>query len=56
MSSGYGVDSPELDLSLYVSSFTGSQKDMLNSAPCVAGTKVEDWKITQEPAAERYAA
>ncbi len=40
----------------YVGSFTVSQKDMLDSAYRVTGTKAKDWKITKEPAEERYKA
>ncbi|KAB8349571.1 hypothetical protein FH972_023595 [Carpinus fangiana] len=39
----------------YVSSFTVSQKDMLESLLRVTQTKIEDWKVTKEPAQERYA-
>lgn len=39
---------------IYISSFTISQKDMIDSALRVTGTKIEDWKITKEPSAERY--
>lgn len=39
---------------VYVGSFTVSQKDMLDSALRVIGTKIEDWKITKEPAQQRY--
>ena len=39
---------------VYVGSFTVSQKDMLDSALRVTGTKMNDWKITQEPAEQRY--
>ena len=39
---------------VYVGSFTVSQKEMLESALRVTGTKMEDWKITYEPAVERY--
>ena len=41
---------------VYVASFTVSQKDMLESAVRVTATKMEDWKITKEPSAERYKA
>lgn len=37
-----------------MSSFTVSQKDMLESALRVTGTKEDDWIITKEPAQERY--
>ena len=40
---------------VYVSSFTVSQRDMLESALRVTGTKEVDWTITKEPAQERYA-
>ena len=39
---------------VYIGSFTVSQKDMLDSAVRVTGTKLEDWKITKEPAKQRY--
>lgn len=39
---------------VYVKSFTVSQKDMLESALRVTGTKENDWTITKEPAQERY--
>lgn len=39
---------------VYVNSFTVSQKDMLESALRVTGTKEDDWTITKEPARERY--
>ena len=35
-------------------SFTVSQKDMLESALRVTGTREDDWTITNEPARERY--
>ena len=41
---------------VYVSSFTVSQKDMLDSVLRVTKTGLEDWKVTKEPAKERYAA
>ena len=41
---------------IYVSSFTLSQKDMLNSVMRVTGTKLEDWKIEHEPSTSRYKA
>lgn len=41
---------------VYVASFTVSQKDMLESAFRVTGTKMGDWKITKEPSGERYKA
>ena len=40
---------------VYVKSFTVSQKDMLDSAIRVTGTKRDDWTITNESAQERYA-
>ncbi|KEY73012.1 hypothetical protein S7711_04675 [Stachybotrys chartarum IBT 7711] len=40
---------------IYIKSFTVSQRDMLESAFRVTGTKEEDWTITKEPAQERYA-
>ncbi|KAF2491421.1 NAD(P)-binding protein [Lophium mytilinum] len=39
---------------VYVNSFTVSQRDMLESALRVTGTKEEDWTVTKEPAQERY--
>lgn len=39
---------------VYVGSFTVSQKEMLDSAVRVTGTKLDDWKISHEPAVERY--
>ena len=39
---------------IYIASFTVSQKDMLDSALRVTGSKIEDWKITKEPSADRY--
>lgn len=41
---------------VYVNSFTISQQDMFDSVLRVTGEKAEDWKITREPARERYAA
>jgi hypothetical protein len=41
---------------VYVNSFTISQKDMLESALRVTGTKKGDWTVTKEPSHERYAA
>lgn len=41
---------------VYCNSFTINQKEMLASAMRVTGTKESDWKITKEPAQERYAA
>lgn len=38
----------------YCCSFTVSQRDMLESAFRVTGTKEEDWKITHEPSVQRY--
>ena len=40
---------------VYVSSFTVSQKDMLDSVLRVTGTSIDDWKVTKEPVKERYA-
>ena len=39
---------------VYVSSFTVSQKDILDSVLRVTQTSLEDWKITKEPSKERY--
>ncbi|KAK3725204.1 hypothetical protein LTR37_000715 [Vermiconidia calcicola] len=39
---------------VYVSSFTVSQKDMLESALRVTGTKMDDWKIIKESSSARY--
>lgn len=39
---------------VYVTSFTVSQKDMLESALRIAGTKEGDWSITKEPAQELF--
>jgi hypothetical protein len=39
---------------VYINSFTVSQKDMLESACSVTGTKKDDWTITKEPAQDRY--
>lgn len=39
---------------VYVNSFTVSQKDMLESALRVTGTKEDDWTIAKEPSQERY--
>ncbi|KAF2495814.1 NAD(P)-binding protein [Lophium mytilinum] len=41
---------------VYVNSFTVSQKDMLESVLRVTGDKLEDWKISNEPSHERWAA
>lgn len=41
---------------VYVKSFTVSQKDMLESALRVTGTKLDDWTITKESSQERFAA
>lgn len=41
---------------LYVSSFTISQKDMLESVLRVTQTKLDDWTVTKESAQSRYAA
>lgn len=43
------------DQVVYVKSFTVSQKDMLQSAIRVTGTKEADWTITKESSHERYA-
>jgi hypothetical protein len=40
---------------VYVSSFTLSQKDMLNSVLRVTNTRLEEWKVIKEPVKERYA-
>ncbi|KAK8066518.1 CipA protein [Apiospora hydei] len=40
---------------VYISSFCVSQRDMLESALRVTGTKLEDWKVSHEGSAERYA-
>lgn len=40
---------------VYINSFTVSQKDMLESAARVTGTKQDDWTIAKEPSHERYA-
>ena len=39
---------------VYVSSFTVSQKDMLDSVLRVTKTKITDWKVEKEPSQERY--
>jgi hypothetical protein len=39
---------------LYVSSFTVSQRDMLESVLRVTGAKIEDWKVSKELGKERY--
>ena len=39
---------------IYINSFTVSQKDMLESAYRVTGTKETDWTITKEPTQGRY--
>ena len=39
---------------VYISSFTVSQKDMLDSVLRVTKTGLEDWNVTREPAQERY--
>lgn len=39
---------------VYISSFTLSQKDMLQSILRVTGTKLEDWKITNTTAKQRW--
>lgn len=40
---------------IYVSSFSITQKDMLESVLRVTDTKLDDWKISREPVKERYA-
>ncbi|KAK8046641.1 hypothetical protein PG996_014705 [Apiospora saccharicola] len=40
---------------VYISSFCASQKDMLESALRVTGTKIEDWQVGLEGSADRYA-
>jgi hypothetical protein len=40
---------------LYVSSFALSQREMFESAKRVTGTSDSDWKITSEPAKQRFA-
>ncbi|KUJ17869.1 NAD(P)-binding protein [Mollisia scopiformis] len=40
---------------VYINSFTVNQREMLESALRVTGTKKEDWSVTKEPAKERYA-
>lgn len=42
------------DKVVYVKSFTVSQKDMLESAFRVTGTKESEWTITKEPSVKRY--
>ena len=37
-----------------MSSFTVSQKDILHSVLRVTQTGLDDWKVTKEPAKERY--
>ncbi|KAK4981023.1 hypothetical protein LTR66_005439 [Elasticomyces elasticus] len=39
---------------VYVSSFTVSQKDMLDSVLRVTQTSLNDWKVTHEPVQERF--
>ena len=39
---------------VYVSSFTVSQKDILDSVLRVTQTGLEDWKVSKEPVKERY--
>lgn len=39
---------------VYISSFTVSQKDMLDSVLRVTQTSLEDWKVTKEPVKKRY--
>ena len=40
---------------IFINSFTMSQKDMFDSVLRVTGDKPEDWTINKEPARERYA-
>lgn len=40
---------------VYLSSFTVSQREMLESVLRVTGTTETDWSITKEPAEKRYA-
>jgi len=40
---------------IYISSFTISQKDIFDSVLRVTDTSTADWRITEEPARERYA-
>lgn len=40
---------------VYTSSFTVSQRDMLDSVLRVTGTKLDDWAVISEPSHERYA-
>ena len=39
---------------VYVSSFTLSQREMLDSVLRVTGTSIADWTVTKEPSNERY--
>lgn len=39
---------------VYVSSFTVSQKDILDSVLRVTQTSIDDWNVTKEPSHERY--
>jgi NAD(P)-dependent dehydrogenase (short-subunit alcohol dehydrogenase family) len=41
---------------VFISSFTVSQKDMLDSVLRVTGDKIDDWTVTKEPATERFKA
>ena len=41
---------------VYISSFTLSQKDMLESVLRVTGDSVDDWSVTKEASTERFAA
>ena len=41
---------------IYTSSFTVSQKDMLDSVLRVTNTKLDDWTVKHEPSQERYQA
>lgn len=43
-----------MNRAVYINSFTISQKDMLESAMHITGTKEEDWTITKESAQEVY--
>ena len=41
---------------IYINSFTLSQKDMLESVLRVTGDSIDDWSVTKEVATERFAA
>lgn len=43
------------DKNYFINSFTINQRDMLDSLLRVTGDKEQDWKITKEPARERFA-